>query len=235
MEKVPQHIAIIMDGNGRWARRRGLPRTEGHRRGMKALRAIIKAAPEAGVKFLTLYAFSSENWKRPQTEVDFLMKMCEAMITMELPMLIKEDIRLRHIGRLEGLPESLQRCIRNAMDLTKNNRRLGLQLAFNYGGRLEILDAVRALAARVRDGALDPEAITEETFSDALYTRGIPDPDLLIRTSGELRVSNYLLWQIAYAEIFVTKKFWPDFNRRDLDLAIRSYQKRDRRFGGLDG
>jgi undecaprenyl diphosphate synthase len=234
VNKIPQHIAIIMDGNGRWARRRGMPRTEGHRRGMKAALAMLDIAPAYGVKYLTLYAFSSENWKRPKEEVDFLMKMCEGMITRELPGLIKKNIRLRHVGRMGELPLSLQRTMENAIELTRNNHRLNLQLAFNYGSRVEILDAVKKIADSVKEGRLSTDQITEAFFSDALYTRGIPDPDLLIRTSGEMRVSNYLLWQIAYAEIYVTKKFWPDFTRRDLEAAIKDYQKRHRRFGGID-
>ena len=234
MDRIPQHIAIIMDGNGRWARRRGMPRTEGHRRGMKAALAMLDNAVSCGVKYLTLYAFSSENWKRPKEEVAFLMKMCEGMIVKELPMLIRKNIRLRHVGRMGELPESLQRCMKNAIELTKNNHRLNLQLAFNYGSRVEILDAVKIIARAVKSGALTDEGITEQVFSDALYTKGIPDPDLLIRTSGEMRVSNYLLWQIAYAEIYVVKKFWPDFNKRDLMNAIKDFGKRQRRFGGID-
>ena len=190
-----------------------MPRTEGHRRGMKAALAMLDSAIACGVKYLTLYAFSSENWKRPKEEVAFLMKMCEGMIIKELPMLIKKNIRLRHVGRMEELPESLQRCMRNAIELTQNNHRLNLQLAFNYGSRVEILDAVKKIALAVKKDELASDQITEHVFSDALYTKGIPDPDLLIRTSGEMRVSNYLLWQIAYAEIYVVKKFWQDFFR----------------------
>lgn len=211
-----------------------MPRTEGHRRGMKAALSMLDIAPIFGVRHLTLYAFSSENWKRPKEEVDFLMKMCEGMITRELPALIKKNIRLRHIGRMHELPLSLQRCMENAIDLTRNNHRLSLQLAFNYGGRTEILDAVKKTAAAVKNHHMSLEEITESSFGDALYTKGIPDPDLLIRTSGEMRVSNYLLWQIAYAEIYVVKKFWPDFNRKDFHAAIKEYQRRQRRFGGLD-
>lgn len=234
MDRVPQHIAIIMDGNGRWAKRRGLPRFEGHRHGMKAVRAIIAAAPELGVKFLTLYAFSTENWSRPAQEVAFLMKMCEAMITTELPGMIKNNIRLRHIGSRHGLPESLVRAIHSAEELTQSNDRLTVLLAFNYGARAEIIEAVRFIAGDVRDGRLVLDGINDASLSERLLTAGIPDPDLLIRTSGEMRVSNFLLWQIAYAEIHVVKKYWPDFNRRDLVLAIRDFQKRQRRFGGLD-
>ncbi len=234
MDKTPKHVAIIMDGNGRWARRRGLPRFEGHRRGMKTVRAIIAAAPDLGIKYLTLYAFSTENWNRPAQEVAFLMKMCEAMITAELPDMIKNNIRLRHVGRSHGLPESLVRAIRSAEELTRSNDRLTVLLAFNYGARAEIVEAARTVAADVRDGRLVLDGINDSVISERLLTAGIPDPDLLVRTSGEMRVSNFLLWQIAYAEIYVVKKYWPDFTKRDLALAIRDFKKRQRRFGGLD-
>jgi undecaprenyl diphosphate synthase len=233
-KRVPTHIAIIMDGNGRWAKKRGLPRTEGHRKGMKVVKETIKSAQELGVRYLTLYAFSTENWKRPKEEVDFLMHMCQEMISRELTFMIKNDIRLLHIGRKDGLSDSLQSCIRNAEKLTENNRRLCVQLAFNYGSRLEILDAVKQIAEEVHAGRLSLEGITEEIVSDHLYTRRIPDPDLLIRTSGELRVSNFLLWQICYTEIYVTRKMWPDFSKRELMRSIEDYRKRSRRFGGVD-
>lgn len=233
-KKVPAHIAIIMDGNGRWAKKRGLPRTEGHRKGMKVVKETIRSAQELGVRYLTLYAFSTENWKRPKEEVDFLMHMCQEMISRELTFMIKNDIRLLHIGRKDGLSDSLQSCIRNAEKLTENNRRLCVQLAFNYGSRLEILDAVKQIAGEVSAGRLSLEGITEEIVSDHLYTRAIPDPDLLIRTSGELRVSNFLLWQICYTEIYVTRKMWPDFSKRELMRSIEDYRKRSRRFGGVD-
>ncbi|OIO35319.1 MAG: di-trans,poly-cis-decaprenylcistransferase [Candidatus Omnitrophica bacterium CG1_02_44_16] len=233
-KKIPEHIAIIMDGNGRWAKRRGLSRSEGHRKGMAVLKDIIKASLELGVKFLTVYAFSTENWKRPKLETDFLMDMCEKIIVRELPYMLKSDIRLRHIGRPEVLTESLRKCINRTEELTRNNRRLVFGLAFNYGSRLEILDAVRAIAQDVKTGALLPEDITEELFKTHLYTKDSPDPDLLIRTSGEMRVSNFLLWQIAYSEFYVIKKQWPDFNKRELMRAIEVYQKRCRRFGGIE-
>ncbi len=234
-KKVPQHVAIIMDGNGRWARRHGLPRSEGHRRGMKTVREIIRAAAELKIKYLTLYAFSSENWKRPRQEVTFLMGACESMLTQEIAMLLKEGVRLRHIGRRNELPESLQRVLTNAIHVTRGNQRLNLQIAFNYGARCEIVDAVRHICAEVKAGRLDAKAIDEGTVAAALYTAGLPDPDLLIRTSGEMRISNFLLWQVCYSEIYVTKKCWPDFSRVELKRAIRDYQERKRRFGGLDG
>ena len=233
-KRVPTHIAIIMDGNGRWAKKRGLPRTEGHRKGMKVVKETIKSAQELGVRYLTLYAFSTENWKRSKEEVDFLMNMCREMISKELTFMIKNDIRFLHIGRKDGLSESLQSCIHNAEKLTENNRRLSVQLAFNYGSRLEILDAIRQIAGEVSAGKLSLGGITEELVSEHLYTRRVPDPDLLIRTSGELRVSNFLLWQICYTEIYVTKKMWPDFSKRELMRSIEDYRKRSRRFGGVD-
>jgi undecaprenyl diphosphate synthase len=231
--KIPTHIAIIMDGNGRWAKRKGLPRSEGHRRGLAVIREIVEACMEFGVKYLTLYAFSTENWKRSSEEVDFLMRTCESVITKELPFLLKEDIRFKHIGSLDGLSESLKSCIRSAMELTKNNRRLCLELAFNYGSRLEIVEAVKEISRWVKEGALAVSEITPETVSRFLYTGDVPDPDLLIRTSGEMRLSNFLLWQVCYAELYVTKKYWPDFSRRSLWRAICEYQKRQRRFGGV--
>jgi undecaprenyl diphosphate synthase len=230
---VPQHIAIIMDGNGRWAQRHGLPRSEGHRRGMKVVREIIRAAARLKVGHLTLYAFSSENWKRPKEEVAFLMKACETMLRQELTMLLKEGVRLRHIGREDELPVSLQQMLANAARVTRDNRRLNLQLAFNYGARREIVDAVRKIAGEVKAGRLAVDAIDERTVAGSLYTADIPDPDLLVRTSGEMRISNFLLWQICYAEIYVTRKFWPDFSKAELERAICAFQKRHRRFGGL--
>jgi undecaprenyl diphosphate synthase len=226
------HIAIIMDGNGRWARRRGLPRSEGHRRGMGVVKETIRAAIDLGVGTLTLYAFSSENWKRPDAEVAFLMRMCEKMITEELPFMIKNDIRLWHIGRKEGLPETLLDTIRKAEDLTRHNKALCLVLAFNYGGRQELVDAIRHLAGQVKAGRLDPDAIDEAAVSASLDTAGIPDPDLLIRTSGEMRLSNFLLWQMSYTEIYVTKTLWPEFHKKHFERAVKDFRRRTRRFGG---
>jgi len=234
-KKVPEHIAIIMDGNGRWAQRHGLPRSEGHRRGMKVVREIITAAADLKVKYLTIYAFSSENWKRPEQEVTFLMKACASMLTDDIALLLKEGVRLRHIGRKDELPDFLQKGLDNAIRVTRDNQRLNLQLAFNYGSRREIVDGVRAIVSEVKAGRLDEKMIDEASVAGALYTAGLPDPDLLIRTSGEIRISNFLLWQVAYAEIYVTKKFWPDFSRKDLELAIIDFQERHRRFGGLHG
>lgn len=233
-KRVPQHIAFIMDGNGRWAKRRGLARIEGHVRGLNRVKEVIKAAQDAGVKYLTFYAFSSENWKRPAAEVDFLMKACENFIKDELPGLIKGDISLRHIGELDGLPESLQLSITRACELTKNNRKLVIQLAFNYGSRQEIVEAVRKIASDVGAGAFSPDAINEDLISSYLYTGGVPDPDLLVRTSGEMRVSNFLLWQLSYAEFYVIQRCWPDFDRRQFLKAIAEFQKRSRRFGGVN-
>jgi len=232
---VPQHVAIIMDGNGRWAQRHGLPRSEGHRRGMQAVREIIRAASEAKVEYLTLFAFSSENWKRPKEEVAFLMKASEDMLRRDLAALLKDGVRLRHIGRMGELPEPLRQVLTNAIQVTRGNTRLNLQIAFNYGSRREIVDAVRHLAGEVKAGRLAPSEIDEKTVAGALYTAGLPDPDLLIRTSGEMRISNFLLWQVCYAEIYVTKKCWPEFSRRHFQRAVREYQKRRRRFGGLHG
>lgn len=231
---VPSHVAIIMDGNGRWAKRRGLARIEGHRRGMLRIKEVIQAAMESGIKYLTLYAFSTENWKRSKEEVDFLMKACEKFITDELPMLVKKDIALRHLGSSRDLPESLKHCIANACALTKGNKKLFLQLAFNYGSRAEIIDAVKKIAADVKAGRLAVDSIDEDVMSRSLTTAGIPDPDLWIRTSREMRLSNFLLWQLCYTELYVDEKCWPDFDRRRFLRALREYQKRSRRFGGVD-
>lgn len=232
--KVPEHIAFIMDGNGRWAKRRGLARIEGHARGLNRIREVIKTAQDVGVKYLTFYAFSSENWKRPAAEVGFLMKACENFIRDELPGLIKGDISLRHIGRLDGLPPSLQQSITRACELTRNNRKLTIQLAFNYGSRQEIVEAVRKISADVTAGVFTIDAIDEDMISRYLYTSGVPDPDLLIRTSGEMRISNFLLWQLSYAEFYCIERCWPDFDRRQFLKAVAEFQKRSRRFGGVD-
>jgi undecaprenyl diphosphate synthase len=231
---VPLHVAIIMDGNGRWARRRGLARIEGHRRGLLRIKEVIRSATEFGVKYLTLFAFSTENWKRSKDEVDFLMKACEKFIADELGMLIKKDVSLRHVGRSRDLPESLQASLANACALTKNNKKLFLQLAFNYGSRAEIIDAVKKIAADVKAGRLPVENIDENLMSRCLATAGVPDPDLLIRTSDEMRLSNFLLWQLCYTELYVDEKCWPDFDRRRFVKALREFQKRSRRFGGVN-
>jgi len=227
----PRHVAIIMDGNGRWATKRGLPRVAGHHQGVKAVRETVRQAAELGIEFLTLYAFSSENWQRPETEVSFLMTLLERTIDGELPDLMAKNVRFRVIGRPAGIPPGVRRRIEHVVTETAANSGLTLVLALNYGGRDEIVDAVRDLARAVRAGALDPEGIDEATVTRALYTDGTPDPDLLIRTGGEMRVSNFLLWQIAYTELWVTPTLWPDFGTRDLYVAVADFQRRDRRFG----
>ncbi len=228
---VPRHVAIIMDGNGRWATRRGLPRVAGHRQGVKAVREAVRAAGELGIEFLTLYAFSSENWNRPIAEVSTLMSLLERSIDRELPELMARGVRFRVIGRPNGVPAAVKRRIDRVVEATAGNAGLTLLMAFNYGGRDELVDAARRLAGEVRAGSLEPADIDETRLSQALYTGGLPDPDLLIRTSGEMRVSNFLLWQIAYTELWVTPTLWPDFARRDLFLAVAEFQRRDRRFG----
>ncbi len=225
----PQHVAIIMDGNGRWAKARNLPRLAGHRAGTDNLRRILRACKNYGVKIVTLYAFSTENWRRPAEEVEGLMKLLEAYIDRELETLHREGVQIRHLGRLDRIPPALQRKIQHAIDYTRNNTDLILNVALNYGGRAEIVDAARRMLA---DG-LRPEDITEATFSRYLYTSGLPDPDLIIRTSGEYRVSNFLIWQGAYAEYYITDVLWPDFDEKELAKAIEHYRKRERRFGGI--
>ena len=232
-QHVPGHIAIIMDGNGRWATQRGYPRIAGHHEGVKTARSIVKAAAAVGVRYLTLYAFSTENWSRPEDEVSMLMSLLERTVQSELPDLMAQNVRLRVIGRTDGVPSGVRRGIERVVDGTRDNTGLQLQMAFNYGGRDEILDAVRRLATDVKAGKLDPSEISEKDVSGALYTADIPDPDLLIRTSGEMRISNFLLWQIAYTELWITTEYWPDFGPRSLYQAIMGYQRRSRRFGGV--
>ena len=226
-ERIPYHVAIIMDGNGRWARRRGLPRIAGHRAGTENLRKIIRACVEFGIKILTIYAFSTENWGRPRSEVDGLMNILESVIDRELGELHANGVQLRHLGRLEGLAEHLQRKVRQAVAMTRNNDRLILNVAFNYGGRAEIVDAVRKIIA---DG-IPPEQVDETLISFYLYTAGLPDPDLIIRTSGEMRLSNFLIWQGAYSEYYSTPTLWPDFDKEELRKALFDYAGRERRFG----
>jgi undecaprenyl diphosphate synthase len=223
----PKHVAVIMDGNGRWANERGLPRVAGHRAGVKTVREIVKASIDFGVPVLTLYAFSQENWKRPKEEITVLMKLLDFFLDKELKNLIRQGVQFRTLGRIEALPLGVQKKIKEAVEKTRNNDKLILNIALNYGARTEILDAVRAI---LQDA---PAELTEEYFSDHLYTQGLPDPDLLIRTSGEMRLSNFLLWQLSYAEFYVTKKYWPDFSREDYLKALREYQKRERRFGDI--
>lgn len=226
-ERIPAHVAIIMDGNGRWARARGLPRLAGHRAGTQNLRRVIQACSEFGVQVLTIYAFSTENWDRPAEEVSGLMSIVEEVIDHELDELHANGVQLRHIGRLEGIRPELQARVRNAIELTRDNRRLILNVAFNYGGRDEIVQAIRGIVA---DG-VPPEQIDEQLVKRYLYTADCPDPDLIIRTSGELRVSNFLIWQGAYAELYVTPTYWPDFGRQELLEALQAFAGRDRRFG----
>ena len=227
-----RHLAIIMDGNGRWAEAHGLPRGEGHRRGADAVNEAVRGAIENNVKYLTLYAFSTENWKRSKLEVTTLMKLLEQFLDEKIGELADEGIRLNVIGRQEGLPGSVQRKLAKSMEKTKANDRLVLTLALNYGGRPELADAAKRLAADVAAGKLKPEAVDEALFARYLYDPELPDVDLLVRTSGEMRVSNFLLWQIAYAEIYVTDVLWPDFDEAELKKALTVYGKRDRRFGG---
>lgn len=227
LEKVPQHVAMIMDGNGRWALSRGLPRLVGHKAGTENLRRVIRTSVEFGIKYLTIYAFSTENWGRPPEEVKGLMYILEDVIDRELKELHKEGVQLRHIGRLERLAPSLQEKVLDAIEITKNNDRLVLNVAFNYGGRDEIVNAIQNI---MKDGIL-PEDVTDELVSRYLYTAGVPDPDLIIRTSGELRVSNFLIWQAAYSEWYVTPTFWPDFDREEYRRALESFVNRDRRYG----
>jgi undecaprenyl diphosphate synthase len=232
-QPLPTHVAIIMDGNGRWATRRGFPRIAGHREGVNAARGIVRAAHALGLSYLTLYAFSTENWSRPENEVTMLMRLLEESIIRELPELMEKNVRLRVIGRPTGVPLPVRRGLDAVARQTRDNTGMTLLMAFNYGGRDELLDAFRALAARVQAGTLKPEDVSEADISGALYTRGIPDPDLLIRTSGEMRISNFLLWQIAYTELWMTSTLWPDFGPADLYRAIAEFQGRSRRFGGV--
>lgn len=229
--RIPRHVAIIMDGNGRWALRRGLRRTAGHRAGVKSLREAVRTCAKLGVEVLTVYAFSTENWQRPASEVQTLMDLLVEVLHQEIDELDEAGIRVRVIGRLEALPPEVVRQVRQAEERTRGNRHMILNVALNYGGRAEIVDAARRIAEEVRDGRLRLEAIDEALFARYLYTAGLPDPDLLIRTGGEYRVSNFLLWQLAYSELWVTPVFWPDFRRIHLLQAIVDYQRRHRRFG----
>lgn len=228
---LPRHVAIIMDGNGRWASSRGLPRVVGHRRGKDSVRAVVEAARRLGIPYLSLYAFSSENWSRPRDEVRALMNLLERYLSTELRKMMRHQIRLLAIGNLRKLPNTVQAALRRTIEATKQNQGMTVVLAVSYGGREEITQAVRAIARSVRKGELEPEAIDEATLSGALSTAGIPDPDLLIRTSGEMRVSNFLLWQIAYSELFVTPTLWPDFGEAEFLEALAHFQQRERRFG----
>ncbi len=233
-QRLPAHIAVIMDGNGRWASRRRQPRVAGHRAGLEPVRTTVETCARMGIQALTLYAFSVENWKRPRAVIDTLWRLLRHFLRAELPNLMQHGIRLVAIGRLEQLPEPVRADLLETEAATATNKRLTVNLAINYGGRAELVDAVNALIAEAREaGALGELRVTEETIESRLYTAGQPHPDLLIRTSGEMRISNFLLWQIAYAELYVTETLWPDFTRTELLKAILAYQKRERRFGGL--
>ncbi len=229
--RVPRHVAIIMDGNGRWAASREMSRSEGHRAGVANIRRTIKAFAEAGVEYLTLYAFSTENWGRPTDEVDALMSIILDVIGPESENLHQEGVRIKHIGDLERLPDNLRHAIQNSTEMTERNSRLTLCVAFNYGSRTEILNAVRRILA----DCVDPDGVDEDLFAAYLDTAGMPDPDLIIRTAGEMRLSNFLLWQAAYAEFYCTSILWPDFDEVEVEKALRSYARRERRFGKLDG
>ncbi len=233
-ERWPRHIAIIMDGNGRWAQQRSLPRIEGHRRGVSSVRRITEECARLKLEQLTLYCLSSENWKRPQRELDFLMHLLEQYLIEERQTLLRENIRLSIIGRRDGIPESVQAAMDGTIELTRGHTGLKLCLAVNYGGRMEVTDAVREIASLAAAGKIDPAEIDEQTVSEHLYTAGMSDPDLLIRTAGEMRVSNFLLWQISYAELWVSPHCWPEFDEAELHAAIRSFAGRDRRYGGLN-
>lgn len=233
LDNVPGHIAIIMDGNGRWAKQKGLPRVAGHAQGANTVRVVIEACIKLGVKALTLYAFSTENWKRPKNEVDALMSMLKDNLNKELPLLKKNNIRFNTIGDIKVFPQDIQDSIRNVKQETSANNVLILTLALNYGSRYEILNAVKNIAIDFEGKKIDIQKIDEKLFSSYLYTKDLPELDLLIRTSGEMRLSNFLLWQASYSEIYITKKLWPDFTKEDLEAAINEFSKRQRRFGDI--
>jgi len=226
---LPKHIAIIMDGNGRWAQQRGLPRLEGHRAGVESLHSVIECLNEYQTRYVTLYAFSTENWKRPRKEISGLLRLLEEIIDEEARKLHQKGVKLRHLGRFDGISTRLERAVTRAIELTKSNTEMILSFAFNYGGRSEILDAIRHLVAQ----GVPPEKIDEKLFGSYLYTAGLPDVDLVIRTGGELRVSNFLMWQAAYSEYYFTDVLWPDFDRKEVEKALLAYSQRQRRFGGL--
>ncbi|MDY5212427.1 isoprenyl transferase [Intestinibacter sp.] len=233
MENLPKHIAIIMDGNGRWAKKRFLPRTAGHKAGVETVRTVITECKRLGIKHVTLYTFSTENWKRPALEVETLMTLLQSYLKKEVAELNRNNVKLTAIGDIEKLPKSCLEELKKAMELTKNNDGPNLNLALNYGGRYDITNAVKQISRDIENHKLNSESITEETIKNYLSTKSIPDPDLVIRTSGEQRLSNFLLWELAYAELYFTDVFWPDFDEKELQKAIYAYQNRDRRFGGL--
>lgn len=231
--EIPRHVAVIMDGNGRWATERGLDRTEGHRAGRHAARRFMRAAQARGIEFVSLYAFSTENWTRPPDEVDALMELIETAVLVELDELCREDVRLRVSGRRDELPAPLQSALEKGEAATEKNSKITLNLCVNYGGQVELVDAAKELARKARDGSIDPDEIDTETFAEHLYVPEIPPVDLLIRPGGDLRVSNFMLWQIAYAEFYAMEEYWPEFQPEHLDTAIEDYRRRQRRFGGL--
>ena len=233
-DKRPRHIAVIMDGNGRWAQRQNLPRIEGHRRGVASVRRTVEESARLHIQQLTLYCLSSENWKRPQGELEFLMHLLEQYMIEERSIIMDQNIVVEIIGRRKGIPASTLREMDKTIQMSASNTGTKLCLAINYGGRAEMTDGVRAIARKVRDGLLDPDEIDESTISEHLYTAGMPDPDLMIRTAGEMRISNFLLWQVSYAELYVTERCWPEFDELQLHEAIRAYASRQRRFGGLN-
>ena len=231
---LPRHVAIIMDGNGRWAQKRGMPRIEGHRRGAKSVRKVVELAAELGLEQLTRYCLSSENWKRPAAELSFLMYLLEKYLIEERKEILRQKLQFSVIGRSDDLPDNILKQIDTTIEQTTGNTGMRLCLALNYGSRGEIVDAVQKIAEQVKQGTLDVEQINEEQISSHLYTAGMPDPDLIIRTSGEMRISNFLLWQISYSELWVTQKHWPDFGKEEFHAALESYSNRNRRFGGLN-
>ncbi len=231
---VPRHVAIIMDGNGRWAKQRGFPRIKGHEQGAEAVRECVEGCGELKIEYLTLYAFSAENWQRPKSEVFALMRLLEKFLKQKTPELLEKNVRLQAIGRLTDLPDSCQKQLHTSIETTASNNGLTLILALSYGARLEIIDGIKSLLRAVELGHIDKGMIDVEMFSKHLYTRYYPDPDLLIRTSGEMRLSNFLLWQLSYTEMYVTPKLWPDFTRKDLFAAVEEYGRRQRRYGGLE-
>lgn len=231
--RLPRHVAVIMDGNGRWAKRKGLPRVAGHKAGMDVIREVVSCAWELGIEVLSFYAFSTENWKRPSWEVELLMRLPEEFLKRELPTLMEKNIMIKAIGDLSRVPERTLQAVRTAFEETSHNTGMLLIFALNYGGRAEIVQAAKNIARDVKDGKIDVESISEEQFKNYLYTGGIPDPDLLIRPSGELRISNFMIWQVAYTELWFADVMWPDFNEEHFLKAVLDYQVRERRFGGL--
>jgi len=232
-ERVPKHVAMIMDGNGRWAQSRGLPRIEGHRRGVQSVRTVVEECARLGMEQLTLYCFSSENWKRPRLELDLLMSLLQRFVVAEREEIMRQDVVFTTIGRTDRIGKRILREVNTTIDMSRENPGMRLCLALDYGGRDEMVHALKAITSKVQSGEIDPEIIDEETISNHLYTAGMDDPDLVIRTAGEMRVSNFLLWQISYAELWVTQTLWPDFNKESLFEAFRDYASRERRFGGL--